>query len=184
MLPETTDDAAQPLLDEGAAPWAAAAAGVSGLEAKGEPAMYRTHVYEPDKEEAPLMDLFQAIKTSMITIVSNELKDASAAGRLAELLAEPDEAGHTVTHWAVKTMRMDILNLLVDNGAPLFTQSTDSVGMAPIHWACTSGHLAALCVCAAGHRRPPSPASVSRTSPPSPSPTPPTGACSSTAGRT
>ena len=44
-------------------------------------------------------------------------------------------------HWAAKRGDMDIFEMLADHRAPLFTPSQDAVGMQPMHWACTEGHM-------------------------------------------
>lgn len=47
-------------------------------------------------------------------------------------------------HWAAKRGDFALVKFLASKGAPLFEPSEDSVGMEPVHWAITEGHLPVL----------------------------------------
>ncbi len=47
-------------------------------------------------------------------------------------------------HWAAKRGDFALVKFLAAKGAPLFAPSGDAVGMEPVHWAITEGHLPVL----------------------------------------
>jgi hypothetical protein len=77
------------------------------------------------------------------------LEIAAAHGSVARLkeifeseglsgLGGRDDNGHTAAHWAAKNGHVEVLQLLSSCGVELNERSTDDMGAAPIHWACTS----------------------------------------------
>ena len=113
----------------------------------------------PTLSPPPSMDIFEAIKLGLTTLVKRLVKDhedEASAGAAASssapspthslqaFLRQRDRDGHTVMHWAAKRGDVELVRFLADKGAPLFETSLDSVGMEPIHWAVTDGHLPIL----------------------------------------
>ena len=80
--------------------------------------------------------------TELISIASN-------IKRVSELLnqhgssfaAKLDIEGHTLVHWAALGGFHDLVDFLVEQGAPLNQQSNNDYGPLPIHWACVHGHI-------------------------------------------
>ncbi|CAM9785150.1 unnamed protein product [Discosporangium mesarthrocarpum] len=62
---------------------------------------------------------------------------------IAELVGGKDNQGHSLMHWAAKGGDVEIMETLADAGCPTGETSTDGVGMTPLHWAATEGHLMA-----------------------------------------
>ncbi|KAJ0393932.1 hypothetical protein P43SY_002879 [Pythium insidiosum] len=60
------------------------------------------------------------------------------------LAQQRDAQGHTVTHWIAQRGGAEFLAFVHSIGAPMNLPSLDSVKLHPIHWACSTGNLAAL----------------------------------------
>lgn len=52
-----------------------------------------------------------------------------------------DEDGHTFVHWASLGGYNEIINYLLEKGAPLNEHSDNDYGPQPIHWACVHGNI-------------------------------------------
>ena len=52
-----------------------------------------------------------------------------------------DLEGHTLVHWAALGGFNELIDLLVEKGAPLNKPSNNDYGPLPIHWACVHGHI-------------------------------------------
>ena len=52
-----------------------------------------------------------------------------------------DEEGHTFVHWAALGGYNEIINCLLEKGAPLNEHSDNEYGPRPIHWACVHGNI-------------------------------------------
>ncbi|GLD92114.1 hypothetical protein PINS_up000647 [Pythium insidiosum] len=62
----------------------------------------------------------------------------------AALAQQRDAQGHTVTHWIAQRGSAEFLTYVHSLGAPMNLPSLDTVKLHPIHWACSTGNLAAL----------------------------------------
>ncbi len=58
-----------------------------------------------------------------------------------EFASRIDIEGHTLVHWAALGGFHELIDFLVENGAPLNNQSNNDYGPLPIHWACVHGHI-------------------------------------------
>lgn len=52
-----------------------------------------------------------------------------------------DLEGHTLVHWAALGGFHELIDLLIEKGAPLNKRSNNDYGPLPIHWACVHGHV-------------------------------------------
>ena len=52
-----------------------------------------------------------------------------------------DDEGHTLVHWAALGGYNEIVEFLLEKGAPLNDHSENDYGPRPIHWACVNGHV-------------------------------------------
>ena len=95
---------------------------------------------DQEKIKPPEMDIWWALKMGLSGKVEAFIKGAEDS---QALLQSRDAGGHTLAHWAAKRGDRDLLETLIDNGAPFLEPSSDNVGMSPIHWACTEGRLEA-----------------------------------------
>lgn len=55
-----------------------------------------------------------------------------------------DVEGHTFVHWAALSGSHELVDYLVEKGAPLNSHSKNDYGPLPIHWACAKGHVMAV----------------------------------------
>ena len=63
------------------------------------------------------------------------------AAKGKEILKEHDISGHTALHWACLGGYAKLVEVMIENEAPLNVQSENDYGPRPIHWACTEGHI-------------------------------------------
>ena len=52
-----------------------------------------------------------------------------------------DAEGHTFVHWAALGGYNELINYLLDKGAPFNEHSNNDYGPRPIHWACVHGNV-------------------------------------------
>lgn len=57
------------------------------------------------------------------------------------IASKVDIEGHTLVHWASLGGFHDLVDFLVEKGAPLNQQSNNDYGPLPIHWACVHGNV-------------------------------------------
>jgi len=94
-----------------------------------------------------------ALKTGAVDIVRRILEgkqgkiphkhipnEGYVAQTVEEWVKSPKD-GFYFSHFAAKLGDIEILELLSAKGCPMFEPSLDSVGMYPIHWACTTNQL-------------------------------------------
>ena len=58
-----------------------------------------------------------------------------------DFVQQRDAEGHTFVHWAALGGFHNLVNYLVEKGAPLNEHSKNDYGPLPIHWACVHGHI-------------------------------------------
>jgi hypothetical protein len=58
-----------------------------------------------------------------------------------EFVEKRDEEGHTFVHWAALGGYNEMVNFLLEKGAPLNEHSDNDYGPRPIHWACIHGNI-------------------------------------------
>lgn len=58
-----------------------------------------------------------------------------------DILCKTDIEGHTLVHWAALGGFHELVDYLVEKGAPLNNRSKNDYGPLPIHWASASGHI-------------------------------------------
>ncbi|TMW65714.1 hypothetical protein Poli38472_008356 [Pythium oligandrum] len=93
----------------------------------------------PPRDLSPLDELFFCAKTNHL-VRFQELIGLHGA----TLAHERDAQGHTVTHWIAQKGSSELLEFVNSIGAPMNLPSEDNVKLHPIHWACSTGNLAAL----------------------------------------
>lgn len=59
-------------------------------------------------------------------------------------VTKQDEDGHTFVHWAALGGYNEVVNYLLDKGAPLNEHSDNDYGPRPIHWACVHGQITTI----------------------------------------
>lgn len=100
---------------------------------------------EEKEEEATAELLFQVVKTSgPRSKVERVLSRLAQAGQDKAACSSFDADGHTLTHWAAKRGDASLLQSFLGRGAKVDEASRDSVGMRPLHWACTEGRVACM----------------------------------------
>ena len=58
-----------------------------------------------------------------------------------DFVTRTDLEGHTFVHWAALGGYTDLVDYLIQKGAPLNSHSKNDYGPLPIHWACVHGHI-------------------------------------------
>jgi len=109
---------------------------------------------EPPKDQAVALgeELLKFIKTGRRKEASDLLQSikegeqtADSPGLLARTLAFTDsEFEATLVHWAVLYEKPDILEWLLDAGAPVDQACGKRSQMTPLHWACTKPSIEVL----------------------------------------
>jgi len=93
---------------------------------------------EQSGQAARDMDVWWAIKMGLGSRVEALIDEADDRN---EFVRQLDPGGHTLTHWAAKRGDLELVETLINKGAPYDESSEDAVGMHPVHWACTEGRL-------------------------------------------
>eukprot|EP00611_Tribonema_gayanum_P004631 TRINITY_DN1382_c0_g1_i1.p1 TRINITY_DN1382_c0_g1~~TRINITY_DN1382_c0_g1_i1.p1 ORF type:complete len:567 (-),score=178.14 TRINITY_DN1382_c0_g1_i1:388-2088(-) len=106
------------------------------------PGLESTDVGETDPE-ALMRQLYLAVRMGHAQAAGQVIEKLKNRNAL-DLLKEPDHDGHSLMHWAAKSGDVQLMELLLLAGSPLAVPSQDPVGMYPMHWTCTEGHLKAL----------------------------------------